>query len=601
MSLVDFQESCGRAQEYPLNLLDPGPLYPSVQREYRQSLARRAPQLFCADGEAAVELFYYDDAHETFESDVSHSVDQLRQQLPSSSGHVRQDRQCMFVFVGARNSRDVLYISQDMMKWILSFFQVLPIFLEFLLAFGQQLYAVDSQFSGFREEKRLEAGWQRDPIPELGRSGQDFRIFYNLKSFERKDGLQWPWSNRQTVIFHSFDVQNGHASWIVLKANGVIRERLKEVSTTLLSQNPDIYLSVAKKFANSLACHFVIVEWCGENWRWYINYIEEQLHTLKRRALVDRVPPVATPASSSETGAASGEGNMSGPKRTWTALHAARTRTATTTSHTATGTNLPLPARPLPPSVAIDIPEEPQDPPNLPPEYDPKYQNSRVDEDQKGYRIEELQEAQALESQVNEAALVLKSDLAVLTQIEDFYHRLATSPDLDRLDNAVCKSMRASVSHFLQRVRSTRNDLEMHHNRIDAISRLIADCKNLLYGMVEYQSMQANKAFALEARASAKRMEELTEQMQDLTFKTTLETVLMRIITVVTVFFLPATFVSTLMSTDIVHFTPQDFKITSGSTSLGAVKLFLCLTLSLMAATFGSGFALYWGAVRYGT
>ncbi|EXJ67897.1 uncharacterized protein A1O5_09244 [Cladophialophora psammophila CBS 110553] len=599
MSLVDFHASCRRAQDYPANLIDAGPFYPSVQQEYRQALARRAPKLFCPENRAAVELFYYDDSRGTFESKTSRSVDLLRQQLTASAGHVQKDKQCLFVFVGARNSRDVLYISQDMMTWILSVFQVLPIFLEFLFAFGQQLYAVDSQFSGFREDRRLEPGLQRNPIPELDRSGQDFQICYNLKSFERKDELQWPWSNRQVVVFHSFDVQNGHATWIVVKANDIIRGRLKEVSATLLSKSPDTYSSIAKKFTNSLACHLVIVEWCGENWRWCMNDIEEQLHTLKRRALVDKVAPVATFAGPTETILAGNQGNTLAPRRTWT-LRAARTRTNTTNSQMAPDTNSPPPLQLLPPSIAINVPDEPQDPPNLPPEYDPKNQHLKGDEDQNVYRIEELQEAQALENIVNDAGLVLKSDIAVLSRIEDFYHRLATSSDLEHLDPTLRRSMQASVAQFSQRVQSLRNDLGMHLNRIETISKLIAECKTLLYGIVEYQSMQANKAFALEARASAKRMEELTEQMKHLTLKTTFETVLMRIITVVTVFFLPATFVSTLMSTDIVRFSPQDSKITSGSTSLGAVKLFLCLTLSLMAATFGSGFALYWGALRYG-
>jgi hypothetical protein len=160
--------------------------------------------------------------------------------------------------------------------------------------------------------------------------------------------------------------------------------------------------------------------------------------------------------------------------------------------------------------------------------------------------------------------------------------------------------MQAPLSRFVRQVSSICYDLQNHVDRFETVSKQISEYKDLLYGIMEYQSMQASKAFALEARASAKRMEDMTEKMQDMTLKTTLETVLMRIITVVTVFFLPGTFVCTLLSTSIVTFEAKDSSISSGATSLGALKLFFCITFSLMFATFGVGYVLYWWALRYG-
>lgn len=594
MSLPLFADSCSRAHAFPDNLVDAGPFYPSLLHEYRQRLTRRAPSLFCSSSSAEVELFCYDEAQTSFKSVCLTSLQELQRHLPCSMGQVQRDHPSSFVFIGAPSSRDALDISHEMALWVFSFFQVLPTFLEFLFAFGEQLYAVDFQFSGFREDTRLETAFQRDSIPELGRSGQDYQICYNLKTFEPKQGLDWPWSSRQTVVFHTFDVQSGNASWIAIKANNIIRDRLKEVSNTRLAKDSNTYRNVPKKFANTLACHLVVVEWSGENWRGYLNFIEEQLHTLKRRAMVDKVTPFVPHTTSARTASPDNQSNGLHPKRTWTVQTVRRnTATAPAAPITAPQQTHPL----LPVGIAVNVADEPKDPPNLPPEYDPKYRVSAMEEDQKGYRIEELQAAQALESTVNDAGLVLKSNISVLSQVEGFFERLPDSPDIDV---SLRSSMRASIPHFLKRTRSVRSDLQMHLNRIEAVSKLIAECKNLLYGIVEYQSMQANKIFAEEARLSAQRMEEMTEKMQDLTLKTTIETVLMRIITVVTVFFLPATFVSTLMSTDIVHFTATDSRITSGSTSLGAVKLFLCLSFSLMFATFASGFGLYWGAVRYG-
>jgi hypothetical protein len=56
--------------------------------------------------------------------------------------------------------------------------------------------------------------------------------------------------------------------------------------------------------------------------------------------------------------------------------------------------------------------------------------------------------------------------------------------------------------------------------------------------------MEASKRFAEKAEASTREMQSMTEEMNALTQKTKQETVSMRIITLVTLFFLPGTFIS---------------------------------------------------------
>jgi len=62
--------------------------------------------------------------------------------------------------------------------------------------------------------------------------------------------------------------------------------------------------------------------------------------------------------------------------------------------------------------------------------------------------------------------------------------------------------------------------------------------------MLQHQSSKASEYYAKESRKSAARMEKMTLTMQDLAVKTTQETVSMRVITTVTLFFLPATFIA---------------------------------------------------------
>ena len=56
--------------------------------------------------------------------------------------------------------------------------------------------------------------------------------------------------------------------------------------------------------------------------------------------------------------------------------------------------------------------------------------------------------------------------------------------------------------------------------------------------------MKANQSMAMQARLSAYNTETMTLDMHEIAKKTKLETISMRIITLVTLFFLPGTFIS---------------------------------------------------------
>ena len=117
-----------------------------------------------------------------------------------------------------------------------------------------------------------------------------------------------------------------------------------------------------------------------------------------------------------------------------------------------------------------------------------------------------------------------------------------------------------------------------------------------LFGILEYENMLATRTFATKAQISAEEMEKLTKQ-------TKRETVSMKVITLVTMFFLPATFISvrkishwtedmnsdgaqTLMSTDIIRWQVGNDGAFQKSVSWGAVRFFLALSLPLTFTTF---------------
>merc|ERR1711939_1121438 len=100
---------------------------------------------------------------------------------------------------------------------------------------------------------------------------------------------------------------------------------------------------------------------------------------------------------------------------------------------------------------------------------------------------------------------------------------------------------------------------------------------------------EASKLLATKAQQSTENMEFMTKDMHIIAQKTKQETVSMRIITLVTLFFLPGTFISTLMSTDIVRFDHSKEMF-----SMAALKLFLAISLPMMFLTFVAWYAVYW-------
>lgn len=136
-----------------------------------------------------------------------------------------------------------------------------------------------------------------------------------------------------------------------------------------------------------------------------------------------------------------------------------------------------------------------------------------------------------------------------------------------------------------------------------------------MFSVLDHQNKKASEYFATKAQLSAMRMEEISEDMREMTRKTKRETVSMKILAGVTVFYLPGTFVSVriatshthsdvpnllqaLMNTAIIQFTPSGDGKYIRQSAPGAWSLFLELTLPLMLVTFGAWLLTSWWSNR---
>jgi hypothetical protein len=356
-------------------------------------------------------------------------------------------------------------------------------FLDFIFPFGVQEYLEDFYFSGLREETRLSTAAAGLVIPELGRSGRDIRLCYNLKSVERSSD-HWPWSIRQTAVYHSFDVGNGKAFWIMVKGNKLMKKRIQESTTKDAVGSVDLkrFGSNCEAFASSLATHLVLADWCDEEWRWYLNYLEERLHIATRRAsaiIQEREPsmyesPVSHHARANTTPSMTNR-VATAVKKTFSRKHRKSNSDpglplanipVQTPFPMTTGPAAPPGGRPPPPPIP---------PPGMPGSVQTeKHQPQEEDQD---FTLKNLQFVQNLEEKANEVSPVLDSNIDILRELSDHYKSVLSSDECPQELKSGCQT---SFKHFEKRITSIITDLERQKSRTQILLGLLSNRKNLV-------------------------------------------------------------------------------------------------------------------------
>ena len=183
-------------------------------------------------------------------------------------------------FLYGDHSFSPLKITRKMLVRILTYYQVMPGYLEFLLVFGNHKHSREKRFSGFRGELIFNSG-QSLQIDSLGRSGHHFQLCYNLKTVARytEAGQLAPsenhWSLRQGAFYHQFDVEKGTSLWIITRTGLDIKQRI-ECMTGKDGRNEDREFQTPDQcLRSSLAVHLLLCHWSSENWRTYLQWLED--------------------------------------------------------------------------------------------------------------------------------------------------------------------------------------------------------------------------------------------------------------------------------------------------------------------------------------
>jgi hypothetical protein len=200
------------------------------------------------------------------------------------------------------------------------------------------------------------------------------------------------------------------------------------------------------------------------------------------------------------------------------------------------------------------------------------------------FTMGDLQRIQHVEEKLQETSLMLKFNVQILKELREHYRYVIS---LSSFPLQIRTSCEYDIERFYKRILDVEKDMIAQQSRIEMLLCQSAQRKQLMGEILQYRSMRATEMSAHEAQSSADNMEALTDSMHDIASKTKRETVSMRVITSVTLFFLPGTFVATFMSTDIIRFSDEP------GFHLKGLKIYLAISLPIMALTFLAWFLVY--------
>ncbi|KAK8094296.1 hypothetical protein PG997_000981 [Apiospora hydei] len=189
----------------------------------------------------------------------------------------------------------------------------------------------------------------------------------------------------------------------------------------------------------------------------------------------------------------------------------------------------------------------------------------------KEYTPQDIQELQIWEEAASQAITAIEGNINVISALLEFYEGVVTDKNFTVEGDCV-----GEVASFAAQIKAINVQFVMEVKRTQALVKSVSDRRELVIQHLQSQS--------------AIRMEKVSHRMER-------EQTMMLIITIVTLVYLPATFVSTFSSTDIIKY--QGAENPGGSYSETAMMRWLQVTIPL---TFLTGLGAWFGrkALRRG-
>ncbi|KAK7420832.1 hypothetical protein QQZ08_010233 [Neonectria magnoliae] len=562
-----FLDSCQNYASFPSNLVQnhrPRRVLESIG----QTLNEQAEDVFDDDDFRLKFIDVYPQTNDIGLVTIIRTQQQLQNHVQKSP----EDPLFTYVSMTSDSSRDPIKCSSAMFKLLCSHHQIPPSFMDSVFGFRGIDGKYDCGLAMFCDENTLlDRPEHILPLQVRGRSGREIRHSFLLRSVEKSKSLpDWSWGIRQLAVYHSFDVVNGRSIWITVKGNTVQEDWINDAVSENPAMKPDSLSSVPESFAASLEIHAMILDWCDENWRWFINEIEtvsRKVTTKVRTVHVDDEPNV----------------QVFKKHATIRAMDQSNRKLSIAKSIRSTLQNpLSFPRKQDPdPEMAVVKPPENDDPR---PSYNLEEGLKKIDS-LSDFRVREIQRLQEVMERIEEAHLTLGLNKRVIRQLREHYESMANEYHMPEMDN-IQNRCRNDIMRFLSRARSVEENIETRRAQLQSLLSLVHEGKTLYDSIIQHRGIQVNKMYADIAQQSTLNMERIAHQ-------TKRETSSMHIITFVTLIFLPGTFIASFFQSGIIQWPELDLGSKNWLLNKHAFILFSAICLPLMVVTFAVWLTVY--------
>ncbi|KAJ6191814.1 hypothetical protein J3E72DRAFT_35523 [Bipolaris maydis] len=188
------------------------------------------------------------------------------------------------------------------------------------------------------------------------------------------------------------------------------------------------------------------------------------------------------------------------------------------------------------------------------------------------YEPQDIQDLQHWQDEANAVVMVLESNAKIVGALHSFYKNLVSREDFPSVLKTNCED---HFHAFFSQLDEIMGDFDMQLTRAKLLVKIISDRKELVLQHLH--------------RQASDRTEQLNKNLER-------EAVVMRIITIVTLLYLPATFVSTFFGTDVIKYQDQDQNAgnsENGSFSSLALERWLQVTIPLTFLTLFGAWSTY--------
>lgn len=367
-------------------------------------------------------------------------------------------------FVHAPNNRAKLRVTRKMLLTATSYHQVMPSFLDFLFSFGAQHHAKDFFFTGFRHDTRLSGLEKSVAIPALGRSGRTLRLCYSLRSVEASpDQEAWPWSIRGAATHHTFDFDTGRTSWLIVKGEkgASMKDRILAETGSQNGNMLNKFDNRDQAFSSTMSTHLLLCNWSVENWRWYVNHLEQEVQAITRKTLS---VTVARPQTGPK------------PERVFTRMP---TGVLVSPKKTSTSKSLTSKKQPSIPLAKMTPSPPTHGPPGPPPPLStfPQHKNPDPYNSDSEFSFEDLRRIEYIEERANEALLVNTLNSSVLSALVQHYTSVMGSASCP---NGLKTKCEPDFRRFVDRISDISAEIQTQKARLDTLLRLLGDRKALV-------------------------------------------------------------------------------------------------------------------------